>query len=785
MILKTYKFTRLINISGLVLFLNLRIGHMISEVSLECGSWNFNSSDPAHSHAPWSAFLIGTNASKVIPALLVSPSLLLISVNNFAKGTEIKSVPPFETYSAVVGSQKWGAEDENSVTMKVSHMSMDPSVKSRPAASLKNVVVLVYLDAPLTLTTRIKPICLPDTEMFEATQLTDKTAPNTFNLVGWAKNGTVQLNMKLRLLNYWTCMFSWILPGIVLPYDDTFCATVDEGMENCIYWGVGPAQLINGSSYYSMGQINNNKPMESCGPRKKYFFEVWRRETLSWLRTSESCNLTEFSCGDGTCLSKDKLCNRQVECLNGIDENVQLCERNFKCGVGEVFCGRNSEPRCISSDRLNVGRNACDGGQDVTIKDTFDETSEVTRKPKFDFILVSIVLVVGTIAAVVYIIARYISRQMTILDEPSKTSALTDVESDSDLQPIEFSAEFTSPLSEQTIPSPWKSISSLICKGTIGKGSFAKVYKAIDTKDFHECAGFAIKCVDIPKAVATFRSFSAASVQGFGAHQLSNLATEIDILDKLSCDNIIRYYGCWAEAADCKTAPLDRSRLISYLSQDHWLQSASSTYEFPMSYIFIRMELCDSTLQNLLELGHIGRTGFEFEHIMKQIVAGLKYLHGKKIIHRDLKPSNIFCKMEATGGAVWKLGDFGLATRQSDQPGGNMAVVGTKIYSSPEMLADLGYTTQTDMYSLGLILAEMSHNHGTWSKGGRFNLFNKLRNLGDKERHKEIDRHTKDNCKSFVEAINSLLKTRPSLRLTCEALDLRITQIMHVRMEPM
>lgn len=106
---------------------------------------------------------------------------------------------------------------------------MDPSVKSRPAASLKNVVVLVYLDAPLTLTTRIKPICLPDTEMFEATQLTDKTAPNTFNLVGWAKNGTVQLNMKLRLLNYWTCMFSWILPGIVLPYDDTFCATVDEG----------------------------------------------------------------------------------------------------------------------------------------------------------------------------------------------------------------------------------------------------------------------------------------------------------------------------------------------------------------------------------------------------------------------------------------------------------------------------------------------------------------------------------------------------------------------------
>lgn len=90
----------------------------------------------------------------------------------------------------------------------------------------------------------------------------------------------------------------------------------------------------------------------------------------------KSCNLTEFSCGDGTCLSKDKLCNRQVECLNGIDENVQLCERNFKCGVGEVFCGRNSEPRCISSDRLNVGRNACDGGQDVTIKDTFDETSE-------------------------------------------------------------------------------------------------------------------------------------------------------------------------------------------------------------------------------------------------------------------------------------------------------------------------------------------------------------------------------------------------------------------------
>ena len=41
---------------------------------------------------------------------------------------------------------------------------------------------------------------------------------------------------------------------------------------------------------------------------------------------------------------------------------------------------------------------------------------------------------------------------------------------------------------------------------------------------------------------------------------------------------------------------------------------------------------------------------------MKQICAGLSYLHGKKVAHRDIDPRNIMLK-----GDVIKLVDFGLS----------------------------------------------------------------------------------------------------------------------------
>jgi serine/threonine-protein kinase len=51
----------------------------------------------------------------------------------------------------------------------------------------------------------------------------------------------------------------------------------------------------------------------------------------------------------------------------------------------------------------------------------------------------------------------------------------------------------------------------------------------------------------------------------------------------------------------------------------------------------------------------------EFTVILKQILEGLAYAHGKGVVHRDLKPGNILLEKDAAGNLHVKISDFGLA----------------------------------------------------------------------------------------------------------------------------
>lgn len=89
--------------------------------------------------------------------------------------------------------------------------------------------------------------------------------------------------------------------------------------------------------------------------------------------------------------------------------------------------------------------------------------------------------------------------------------------------------------------------------------------------------------------------------------------------------------------------------------------------------------------------------------IAVQIAHGLAEAHSRQIVHRDIKPSNV---MLTSNGAV-RIVDFGLAHVMSAQTASQTGITGTVAYMSPEQSLGKLVDQRTDIWALGVILAEM------------------------------------------------------------------------------
>jgi serine/threonine protein kinase len=85
------------------------------------------------------------------------------------------------------------------------------------------------------------------------------------------------------------------------------------------------------------------------------------------------------------------------------------------------------------------------------------------------------------------------------------------------------------------------------------------------------------------------------------------------------------------------------------------------------------------------------------------LASALSRAHQCKIIHGDVKPANILVTSE---GQV-KLGDFGVA-RFATQVSGSGSILGTPAYLSPEQILGGKQDTRSDLFSLGIILYQMT-----------------------------------------------------------------------------
>lgn len=96
--------------------------------------------------------------------------------------------------------------------------------------------------------------------------------------------------------------------------------------------------------------------------------------------------------------------------------------------------------------------------------------------------------------------------------------------------------------------------------------------------------------------------------------------------------------------------------------------------------------------------------------IGSQVAAALAAAHDRGVVHADVKPENIFLARER--GRVLLI-DFGLAQLagaegQLGEGEGGALVPGTPLYMSPEQACGRPLGSETDVYSLGCVLYELT-----------------------------------------------------------------------------
>ncbi len=109
---------------------------------------------------------------------------------------------------------------------------------------------------------------------------------------------------------------------------------------------------------------------------------------------------------------------------------------------------------------------------------------------------------------------------------------------------------------------------------------------------------------------------------------------------------------------------------------------------------------------------------------MIQVLDGISSAHEKGIVHRDLSPSNIMIDKNE----LPRIMDFGISVVVGKNDSSEKEIAGTPYYMSPEHFSNGGLSTQSDLFSLGLIFYEMLLGQPAIEADNDFSIMYKIAN---------------------------------------------------------
>ena len=216
----------------------------------------------------------------------------------------------------------------------------------------------------------------------------------------------------------------------------------------------------------------------------------------------------------------------------------------------------------------------------------------------------------------------------------------------------------------------------------IGTGSFGKVY-ALKKTDFGKQYFSALKVISIPQSQSEISSLRSEGMddQSIKIHYeqfVANVVSEFDLMS--------RFRGT--------------SNIVSY--EDHMVILHEDGFGYD---IMIRMELLQS-LVKLLEQNRFSKK--DIIQLGIDMCKALELCQKHNVIHRDIKPENIF----VSDHGDYKLGDFGIA-RTMETTSGEMSKKGTYTYMAPEVYKGEAYSSDVDIYSLGIVMYRLLNGNRT------------------------------------------------------------------------